>query len=98
MFIRWKNRQCKDWQEWHSRVDLTRSAYVVKSVRVNGKPRQKVVAFLASVREFGLDCPYTQGEEHARRNRSARYFFWGHVNARLEELVLAEEERQMLSA
>lgn len=98
MFIRWKNRQCKDRGEWHRRVDLTLSAYLVKSVRVDGKPRQKVVAFLASTRQFQLDCPYTQGEAKAYRNRSARYQFWKQVNARLGELVLTEEETQTVSA
>ena len=98
MFVRWKNRQCKDWREWHRRVDRTLSAYLVKSISVNGKPRQKVLAFLASVREFQLHCPYTQGEEQASRNRTARYHFWDQVSARLSLLELTDEETQILSA
>lgn len=98
MFVRWKNRACKDWGAWHGRVDRTFSAYLVKSVRVNGKPRQKVVAFLASVREFALDCPWTSGEEKARRNRTARALFWEQVEARLTHVVLTEKDRQHLVA
>lgn len=98
MFVRWKNRRCKDWRDWHGRVDQTFSAYLVKSVRVNGKPRQKVIAFLASVREFALDCPWTSGEEKIRCNRTARALFWEQVEARLAQIALMEENRQEVTA
>ena len=98
MFIRWKNRMCKNWGAWHGRVDRTLRAYVVKSVRVNGKPRQKVVASLASIREFSLNCPWTSGEEHDRRNRAARASFWAQVEARLSQIELTEQDLQAVQA
>ena len=66
MFIRWKRRKvvlptkypntrlwvakCKRRQE---AGDLL-SAYLMESVRIDGKPRQKPIAYLAAIREGGL--------------------------------------------
>lgn len=46
MFVRWKMRQSRG-----EDVRTLHSAVLVQSVRINGKPRQKIIAFLGSLRE-----------------------------------------------
>ena len=71
MFVRWKKRKSHD----EKRSSL--SAYLVQSVRIDGKPRQKVLAFLGT-----LSCEEIE-REHAG--------WWCSVEERLHGLHLDEE-------
>ena len=68
MFLRWKKKNRRR-KLWESSVDkLTLSAVIVKSLREDGKIRQKVVKYLGSIREEQISNP------HRRRS------FWRKVN------------------
>ncbi len=68
MFVRWKKRISHAKKSW-IREDhgVTLSAELVESSRVNGKPRQKVVAFIHSIHEPEL------------KSLTSRYYFWHKV-------------------
>ncbi|HEU5378546.1 MAG TPA: hypothetical protein VFV38_24250 [Ktedonobacteraceae bacterium] len=57
MFVRWKKRACKAIKR-----GTTYSAYLVQSKRVNGKPRQEVVAFLGNLSTYRLHTHLNQQE------------------------------------
>ena len=66
MFVRWDRR-------WRKRsADYALSAYLAKSERIGGKPRQRVV-FLATIREKYLPAP------------AHRVIFWDTILSRLED-------------
>jgi hypothetical protein len=69
MFVRWKTQVrpylTKAWdreaREYRERAPARRlSALLVESVRVNGKPRQKHIAYLGSITEAALGCPLSR--------------------------------------
>ncbi|HAT45533.1 MAG TPA: hypothetical protein DDW33_14130 [Ktedonobacter sp.] len=68
MFVRWKKRTSHAKKSW-LREDhgATLSAYLVESIRIEGKPRQKVIAFIHSIREPELT------------SLTSRYYFWHKV-------------------
>lgn len=70
MFVRWKRKQLKD--------DRLKYAQLVKTVQVTGKPRQKVIKYLGSIRESHLEC-----KDYCKQ-------FWDKVNDNLEKLDLEE--------
>ncbi len=82
MYVRWRSRP---------RTRLPRSplltAVVVACRRVNGKPRQRVVAYLAGIREKFIG-------EHERQHEK----FWNRVDARLDELALDPATRANIEA
>jgi hypothetical protein len=63
------------------------AAVLVQSERRDGKPRQKIVAYLGFVRE-----------EHAREKVWARKMFWDEARRRLDALGLGPAERQKVEA
>jgi hypothetical protein len=70
MFVRWKKRKSVDKQPGHQlwkAGELTYSAELVESYRLNGKPRQKVIAFLGSIKQSEL------------ASVTSRYYFWHHL-------------------
>ena len=50
MFIRWKIAKSKKWRATHS-------AYLVQSERINGKPHQKIIAYLGHVHMNETNTP-----------------------------------------
>jgi hypothetical protein len=80
MFVRWKTRPRAGFD------GPLLSAVLVRSERINGKPRQKIVACLASIRETIIDNPYR------------RYYFWRKVDKRLESLGLEKAEHERIVA
>ena len=84
MFVRWKKRKratkCGAPQRysWY--------AEVVESVRIDGKPRQKVIAYLASIKP--KDLPFAW----------ERAYFWQRANEKLDALDLDSAERAKLDA
>jgi hypothetical protein len=81
MYIRWNVRQrahtVTPWRE----DTVTRSAALVQSVRVEGKPRQRIVAWLGSVNEGRLLRAKGWEDEAPRR------WFWRRARPRLADLV-----------
>ena len=63
------------------------SVYLVKSVRIDGKPRQQAT-FLASIPRKNIAHPYQ------------RFYFWQHVEQRIEPFLpdLSEEQQQAIKA
>jgi hypothetical protein len=78
MFVRWKCRRLRRDQ------DMLRYAELVRSVRVHGRPRQQIVQYLGSIREWYRTAP------------AHRQAFWDHVEQRLARLPLAAATRQQL--
>ena len=96
MFVRWKSRQTKHAGSWaeYSRnqgkpAPKLLSAVLVESRRVDGKPRQRVVAYLGSVRD---DAP--TGDDGAWRRRA----FWRSVDGKLDGLGLEAGQRDAIEA
>lgn len=59
-----------------------RSAYLVEAVRVDGKPRQKTLAYLGCIRESQIDAHWH------------RVDFWTVADAKLAELELKRAEQR----
>lgn len=57
MFIRWKKRMCQA-----TNRGATYSAYLVQSKRVDGKPRQEVLAFLGNLPTYSWQTHLNQRE------------------------------------
>lgn len=89
MFVRWKKRASRGnskYYDWQKVRDVTLSAYLVKSERISGKPRQKVIAFLQSVHQHDLD-------REGWINRLTRNYFWYHVENKLRKLDLTDAQK-----
>ena len=80
MYLRWKRRWRSRRQEW------ARYAELVECVWVAGRPRQRVVGYLASLRD-----PYRDAPAHRQR-------FWQQVDQRLQALGLAPATQQQVAA
>jgi hypothetical protein len=80
MYIRWKRRWRRRRQEWAHYAEL------VECVWVAGRPRQRVVGYLGSLR-----APYWDAPAHRQR-------FWAQVDQRLPALGLDLETTQRLEA
>lgn len=80
MYVRWKRRAQKKTSRWNPDPQLL-AAYLVESRRVDGKPRQRVVAYLGSIGEGFL------GEA------GPRAYFWRQANSRLDALALSPPAR-----
>ena len=90
MYVRWqiKRRSEKPLNVWGS--DLL-TATLVESRRVNGKPRQRVIAYLGSIREKCAQTP-----EHVNHQLG----FWNSVGAKLDGLAnqITPDERARIEA
>jgi hypothetical protein len=94
MYVRWKLRCCKQWVAWQE-ADVTYSAYLVESKRVAGKPQQKVIVFLGSIRHGSEGCWHFRNLFH---DRAARFQFLRWLEVRLDRLELAPEQRLRIVA
>lgn len=87
MFVRWKKKSRADYRMAGKSTPVTlHVAYLVKSERVNGKPRQKTVAYLASIKDRSI--------QHVTHRR----YFWQRVQASLQPLHLSEQEQHAIEA
>lgn len=85
MFVRWKTTQTRE-EKWFNRGDgLYYRAYLIESVRINGKPRQKQ-HYLAAIREGHLDKTYD------------RAIFWQNTWENLDPLHLSEEQQNAITS
>ncbi len=105
MFVRWKRKRRKD--TYHVEPDppgvkvayrpriadpqWLRSAVLVESVRVDGRPRQRTIKYLGSIRECHLDLEGQYSISH-------RGYFWRSADANLERLDLSDLERARIVA
>jgi hypothetical protein len=75
VFIRWQKYKSVARWNWRDPPIKRCKAVLVESVRVNGKPRLKHIAFIHSYGEGTLD------------KISARTWFWRHARKRLDRLA-----------
>jgi hypothetical protein len=101
MYVRWKRRPLGRTQ-WPDNVEALPDeqrlyAVLVRSERVNGKPRQRVIKHLGGIRErFATDLQEQQ--ENLRVHAwQARHRFWEQVDETLAELVPEPAERERLA-
>ena len=76
MFVRWKRHTLR------RSLDTTLKVFLVRSVRVAGRPRQQTICYLAAIREQ---------YQHAPAHRQA---FWDRVDQGLARLSLDAATRQ----
>lgn len=83
MFIRWKKRTCKA-----ANRGATYSAYLVQSKRVDGKPRQEVLAFLGNLSTYSW-------QTHLNRRERERFLqaAMQRITKRLGYLRQQEQDR-----
>ena len=87
MFVRWKSRARKRHHRYgHPETPRLLTAVLVESHRVDGKPRQRTVAYLGSIRDDLLD------------EADVRWLFWRAMAARLDALGLPSAERARAEA
>ncbi len=86
MFIRWKRRQRSVRVYLRGNVPAwTRYLYLCESKRIEGKPRQRVVAYLG---DFQERYAHDESEEGIKRRKS----FWWRADQWLEDRELMDEE------
>ena len=78
MYVRW-NRRKRTKTGWRAKKGDYISAVLVESIRVNGKPRQKIIKFLGSIGEDSLNRVF-----HRRD-------FWNTSEKNLSALDLSDE-------
>lgn len=99
MFVRWRRKRRKDQRTGEyapfgnhgGRVpvyapDWLHSASLVESVRIDGKPRQRTIGYLGSIRERFLDPASPHHNAHC-------VYFWRKVDAALDALALPDADR-----
>lgn len=97
MYVRWKKRKSVDKHpdhQWQKADEVTWSAELVENKRIEGQPRQKVIAFLGSIKK-----------SKERANVTRRYYFWYELvvkERRFEKYPLyelpAEQKRMIVEA
>ena len=85
MYVRWKRRPLRRRRIDRS-PDWAQSAVLVESRRIDGKPRQRVVRYLGSIREGMLEAIAWQAA------------FWRDVEWHLDDLGLDEATRRSVVA
>jgi hypothetical protein len=90
MYIRWQKRTSKAKKKWLHPDAARWSAVVVESVRIDGKPKQKHVAYLGSFDEVALEPDRVCWRDQ----------FWIKITKRLDQLgnVIPPEDRQRIEA
>jgi hypothetical protein len=83
VFVRWKRRPLRR-RETSSPAQQALSAVLVETDRVDGRPRQRVVRYLATVKAGQLGYPLSVER------------FWRAVDARLADLPLADDQRLVI--
>jgi hypothetical protein len=88
MFIRWQSRQRRRAQFGRSFNDTHWRAVLVESVRIDGKPRHRHIAYLAGFTESAARVPAQQ------------CLVWEHIEKRLKRLGkrITEKDRKAIMA
>jgi len=85
MFVRWQNSETVAKRKQPGKVNRCR-AILVESVRVDGKPKQQYIAFLASFEPDVVAIKRDMPEWRQRRQFGAQCRFWRQLNKRLNRL------------
>ncbi len=88
MFVRWKHVRRRD--RW-GKENWAHSAVLVESVRMDGKPRQRMIAYVGTIQDR-----YLPGGADTTRWRLWR--FWDNADAALDRLALPDIERAKIVA
>ncbi len=88
MYLRWKKTRRRD--RW-GKENWSHSAVLVETSRTDGKPRQRVIAYLATIQDR-----YLPGGADAARYRL--YRFWDTADVALDRLALPDAERTKIVA
>ncbi len=96
MFVRWKRKRRRDDTSGFGNARTVtpqwlRSAVIVESIRVDGRPKQRILKYLGSIRECYLDP-----DNHASIYHWG--YFWRSVDANLEQLELSDVDRVRIVA
>jgi hypothetical protein len=96
MFIRWHSYRTRRPRSWHRGDAVTRCrAILVESHRVNGEPRLKHIACIASYDPGDLDRQrWRDGVFH----RAACVGFWRQARKQLDRLAISPEDRITIEA
>jgi hypothetical protein len=82
VFVRWKRRPLRRRRESSPPDEHALSAVLVESHRVDGRPRQRVVRYLATIKEGQIADPLSTDR------------FWRDVDKGLAELELDDDQRR----
>ena len=81
MYVRWQRKRRADSDGWGALLTAT----LVESRRINGKPRQRSIAYLGSIREGKIE-----------RVLSHHGFFWRKATTRLDQLDITRGQRDKI--
>jgi hypothetical protein len=85
MYVRWKKRALKKIKPYDAHP-YQLAAYLVESRRIGGRPRQRTIAYLGSIRESNISLPFCL----YRRD------FWKAADERIAALNLADVDRVLI--
>ncbi len=107
MYIRWTHRRSTA-VDWVTRLragargragnnpgDVSHYAYLVQSTRIDGKPRQRLVAYIGSIVDSQGG---TRRTTRCLSNPADRYWFWRDAGAKLDAAGLADAARARCEA
>ena len=86
MFVRWQRRRLKRYRHGYEAGEEVLSAVVVESRRMDGKPRQKMIRYLGTVRESDITRPRPMSLDR----------FWTRVDVALDELGIRGAARLVM--
>jgi hypothetical protein len=86
VFVRWKRRILRRRRDWFPPGEQALSAALVETRRVDGKPRQRIVRYLATIKGGQLVYPPSTDR------------FWQDVDRTLADMDLDDEQRQTIGA
>src|SRR5687768_11322284 len=100
MFVKWKRRPVganrsyggSPYNEQHL------IAVLVRSERVDGKPRQKLVKYLGTIRDSYIEPGSITNEYVRARAINAKEWFWRRVSSVLAETEMTPSERERAEA
>jgi hypothetical protein len=88
MYVRWQSRKRRGAEFGYGRGDTHHRAILVENVRVNGKPTQRHIAYLAGFTESAVAIPQQQ-----------RYL-WERIESHLDRLAnrISADDRKRIEA
>jgi hypothetical protein len=94
MFVRWTSVRITDWYEGYPdwRPRYSHRVMLLECRRVDGKPRQRFVCHLGTLRSFDKD--HRKGPYHVNRREE----FWTRVDRKLDEVGLDAVPRSAIEA
>ncbi len=95
MFVRWKVRKRKG--KIGRRVRALLCAFLVKSVRIDGKPRQQTICYLGCFSDFPVTTVHGEHNVYLESDRlKAAVRFWEGAATRMRDLSLDPAMREAI--